>query len=86
MVAGVWLAIQLWTVFVVLLVALVLVGTFDPLVGWFERRGLGRGRALALIFFATALAIARDLARSRSRRWSPSSSTSSRTCRKSARS
>ena len=58
MVAGVWLAIQLWTVFVVMLVALVLVGTFDPLVGWFERRGLGRGRALALIFFATALAIA----------------------------
>jgi predicted PurR-regulated permease PerM len=58
MVAGVWLAIQLWTVFVVLLVALVLVGTFDPLVGWFERHGLGRGRALALIFFATAVAIA----------------------------
>ena len=58
MIAGVWLAIQLWTVFVVLLVALVLVGTFDPLVGWFERRGLGRGRALALIFFATALALA----------------------------
>jgi putative heme transporter len=58
LVAGVWLAIQLWTVFVVLLVALVLVGTFDPLVGWFERRGLGRGRALALIFFATAVGIA----------------------------
>ena len=58
MIAGVWLAIQLWTVFVVLLVALVLVGTFDPLVGWLERRGLGRGRALALIFFATALALA----------------------------
>jgi predicted PurR-regulated permease PerM len=58
MIASVWLAIQLWTVFVVLLVALVLVGTFDPLVGWFERRGLGRGRALALIFFATAVAIA----------------------------
>ena len=57
-IAAVWLSIQLWTVFVVLLVALVLVGTFDPLVGWFERRGLGRGRALALIFFATALAIA----------------------------
>src|SRR3569623_773414 len=58
MIAGVWLAIQLWTVFVVLLVALVLVGTFAPQVGWFERRGLGRGRALALIFFATALALA----------------------------
>ncbi|MEP6863255.1 MAG: AI-2E family transporter [Deltaproteobacteria bacterium] len=58
MIAGIWLAIQLWTVFVVLLVALVLVGTFAPLVGWFEHRGLGRGRALALIFFATAMAIA----------------------------
>lgn len=57
-IAAVWLAIQLWTVFLVLLVALVLVGTFDPLVGWFERRGLGRGRALALIFFVVTLAIA----------------------------
>jgi predicted PurR-regulated permease PerM len=57
-IAAVWLAIQLWTVIVVLLVALVLVGTFDPLVAWFERRGLGRGRALALIFFATAVALA----------------------------
>jgi predicted PurR-regulated permease PerM len=56
--AIVWLAIELWTVFVVLLVALVLVGTFDPLVGWFERRGLGRGRALALIFLGVTLAIA----------------------------
>ena len=57
-IGAVWLAVQLWTVFVVLLVALVLVGTFDPLVGWFERRGLGRGRALALIFLVVTLAIA----------------------------
>jgi len=57
-VATVWFAIQLWTVFVVFVVALVLVGTFDPLVGWFERRGLGRGRALALIFLGVTLAIA----------------------------
>ena len=57
-IGAVWLAIQLWTVFVVLLVALVLVGTFDPLVGWFERRGLGRGRALAIIFLLVTLAIA----------------------------
>ncbi len=56
--AAVWLSIQLWMVFVVFLVALVLVGTFDPLVGWFERHGLGRGRALALIFLAVTLAIA----------------------------
>jgi putative heme transporter len=56
-IASVWLAIQLWTVIVVLVIALVLVGTFDPLVGWLERRGLKRGRALALIFFVIALAI-----------------------------
>jgi predicted PurR-regulated permease PerM len=57
-IAAVWLVIQLWTVFVVLLVALVLVGTFDPLVGWLERRGLKRGRALALIFLVVAVSLA----------------------------
>jgi predicted PurR-regulated permease PerM len=39
-VAALWLALQLWTVIVVLVVALVLVGTFDPLVAWLERRGI----------------------------------------------
>jgi putative heme transporter len=57
-IGAVWLAIQLWTVFVVLLVALVLVGTFEPLIEWFERRGLGRGRALAVIFLVVTLLIA----------------------------
>jgi predicted PurR-regulated permease PerM len=56
-IAIVWIAIQLWTVIVVMIVALVLVGTFDPLVAWLERRGLRRGRALALIFFVIALAL-----------------------------
>ncbi len=55
-VLGAWLLVRLWTVVVVLLVALVLVGTFDPLVAWLERRGLKRGRALALIFLVVALA------------------------------
>ena len=54
----VWLAARLWTVAVVMLVALVLVGTFDPIVAWLERRGLGRGRALALIFLVIALGLA----------------------------
>jgi len=58
MALAVWLSIQLWTVFVVLLIALVLVGTFDPVVGWLERRGLKRGRALALIFLIVVLALA----------------------------
>jgi predicted PurR-regulated permease PerM len=57
-IAGVWLAMELWTVAVVLIVALVLVGTFDPMVAWCERRGLRRGRSLALIFLVIALAIA----------------------------
>jgi predicted PurR-regulated permease PerM len=58
LVACVWLLEQLWTVVVVVTVALVLVGTLDPLVEWLELRGIKRGRALVLIFFVIALAIA----------------------------
>jgi predicted PurR-regulated permease PerM len=56
-IAAVWLAVRLWNVVLVMLVALVLVGTFDPLVAWLERRGFRRGRALALIFLLIALAL-----------------------------
>jgi predicted PurR-regulated permease PerM len=55
---GVWVALQLWMVIVVIVVALVLVGTFDPLVSWLERRGLRRGRALVLLFILGALLLA----------------------------
>jgi predicted PurR-regulated permease PerM len=57
-VGAIWLVWQLWTVVVVLTVALVLVGTFDPVVAWLERRGLKRGRALVLVCLIIALAIA----------------------------
>jgi predicted PurR-regulated permease PerM len=57
-IAGVWLAVQLQTVLVVVTVALVMVGTLDPVVAWFERHGLRRGRALVLIFVAIALVAA----------------------------
>jgi len=57
-VAGIWLAFQLQIVLIVVTVALVLVGTLDPMVAWFERRGLRRGRALVLIFVAIAAVIA----------------------------
>lgn len=57
-IAGVWLLGQLSMVLSVMLVALVLVGTLDPLVAWLERRGLGRGRALVLVFVAATLALA----------------------------
>jgi len=56
-IAGIWLLGQLVTVFSVVTVALVLVGTFDPVVAWLERRGLRRGRALVLVFVVVALAL-----------------------------
>jgi len=56
-IAGVWVLGQLTAVLAVVTVALVLVGTFDPLVGWLERRGLRRGRALVLVFVAAVLAL-----------------------------
>jgi len=54
-VASIWLLGQLTNVLMVVTVALILVGTFDPLVGWLERRGLKRGRALVLVFVAATL-------------------------------
>jgi len=57
-IAGIWLLGQLTRVLAVLTVALVLVGTFDPVVAWLERRGLRRGRALVLVFVIAALALA----------------------------
>ncbi len=53
--AAVWVLGQLTTVLTVVIVALVLVGTFDPVVAWLERQGFRRGRALVLVFFAAAM-------------------------------
>jgi predicted PurR-regulated permease PerM len=57
-VAGIWLAVQLETVLIVVMIALVVVGTLDPTVAWFERHGIRRGRALVLIFVLIAALIA----------------------------
>jgi len=56
--ASAYLLLHLMNVVLVVVVALVLVGTFDPLVGLLERRGWGRGRALALIFLVVAIVLA----------------------------
>jgi predicted PurR-regulated permease PerM len=56
-IGGIWLLGQLTAVLSIVLVALVLVGTFDPIVGWIERRGLPRGRALVLVFVVATLAL-----------------------------
>ena len=51
-IVGMWLAYQLRSVFLVLVVALILAGTFNPLIEWMERRGLRRFHALLLLFVA----------------------------------
>lgn len=56
-VTGVWLLGQLVTVLSVVIVALVLVGTFDPVVARLERRGIHRGRALVLVFAVVGLGL-----------------------------
>jgi predicted PurR-regulated permease PerM len=49
-VACMWLLIRLWTVFLVLVVALLIVGTMSPAVRWMEARRVKRGLAIAIVF------------------------------------
>lgn len=55
-VASVWLVLQLRAVVLLLVVALIFAGTFNPLVEWMERRGLKRIYALAMLCVALLLA------------------------------
>ena len=48
--AAVWCLVQLVNVVIVVTVALILVGTIDPLVAWLERRGFRRSLALVSVF------------------------------------
>jgi predicted PurR-regulated permease PerM len=54
----VWLFIQLRMIVLLLVVALVLAGTFNPLVEWMERRGLKRLVALTILFVGLLLVTA----------------------------
>jgi predicted PurR-regulated permease PerM len=54
-IVGVWLFFQLRAIALLLVVALVFAGTFNPLVEWLERRGLKRIYALTLLFVAMLL-------------------------------
>jgi predicted PurR-regulated permease PerM len=54
-VALVWLWFQLWELGLLLIVAVLLSVTLDPLVGWVERRGLGRGMASTLVVVGLAV-------------------------------
>lgn len=51
-IVGVWLFLQLRAIVLLLVVALVFAGTFNPLVEWLERRGIKRIYALTLLFVA----------------------------------
>lgn len=55
-VGALWMLARLTAVIEVIVVALVLVGTFEPIVAWLEKRGLPRGRALVLVFVVCGLA------------------------------
>ena len=51
--AGVWLFRELWVIWLLVVMALVLAGTFNPLVEWMEKRGLTRTLSLALLFLGS---------------------------------
>ena len=48
--ACVWLLVRLWPVLLVLVVALLIVGTMSPAVSWMETRGVKRGFGIAIVF------------------------------------
>src|ERR1039457_7057437 len=55
---GLWLIYKLWTVVLVLVVALVFAGTFNPVMKLMETRGLKRGHALILLIGLLSLGAA----------------------------
>jgi predicted PurR-regulated permease PerM len=48
--ACIWLLIRLWPVFLVLVTALLIVGTMSPAVSWMEERRVKRGLGIAIVF------------------------------------
>jgi predicted PurR-regulated permease PerM len=50
--AGVWLLIQLLPVILVLIMALVIVGTMSPVVRWLNAHGVQRGAGIAIVFIS----------------------------------
>jgi predicted PurR-regulated permease PerM len=55
---GFWLIYRLWIVVLLLVVALVFVGTFNPIIEWMEARGHKRTNALILLLLALGLGAA----------------------------
>lgn len=59
LIAGLWVLTRLLPVVLVLVAALVIVGTISPAVRWFEERRMRRGMGIAIVF--TALMVATGL-------------------------
>ena len=57
-----WLLVRLWPALLVVAMALILVGTLNPIVGALQRRGLRRGAAVAAVLL-TLLVVLTGLAR-----------------------
>jgi predicted PurR-regulated permease PerM len=55
-IAGVWVLRQLWEIGLLVVVALVFAGTFNPLVAWMEKHRMGRTFSLLLLFFGSIVA------------------------------
>jgi predicted PurR-regulated permease PerM len=53
---GAWLVVHLTPVVLVLVVALFVVGTLSPAVEWLEKRKVGRGKGIALVFTSVLVA------------------------------
>jgi predicted PurR-regulated permease PerM len=51
-VGSVWLLMKLWSVVLLVVIALVIVGTLNPAINALERRGMRRSHALLLVFLA----------------------------------
>jgi predicted PurR-regulated permease PerM len=49
-VGSLWVLIRLWPVLLVLVVALLVAGTLSPAVRWLEKRRVGRGFGIAIVF------------------------------------
>jgi predicted PurR-regulated permease PerM len=56
-VGGIWLLDLLLPILVVVVVALMLVGTLSPAVGWLERRRVNRTLAIAVVFIGCAIVV-----------------------------
>ena len=55
---GIWIFLAIWPVLVVLVVALMIVGTLNPFIARIERRGIRRSHATGLVFGVLFAAIA----------------------------